>query len=108
MIYNKIIESSLDLEEIYSCGYNSCPWKRYQYGEEYGYYNDTENDCLNCQEKCNTDGINCGGVECGGNHCSWWKTGVCTTDVEKVISTAGTGVYTCIKEYDTNNGIHNS
>ena len=107
-MYDTKIVFSLHLEEIYSCGYNSCPWKNYQYGEAFGYYRNTAVDCLNCQKRCNEDEINCGGVECGGTHCSWWKTGVCATAEEKVISTVGTGVYTCIKENDTNNGIHNS
>ena len=75
----------------YKCDHNACGWIIYEKDRDWGYYSKTDDDCAECQMKCNLD-PNCGAVECGEGYCSWWKVGKCRS-----LSEFNQNAYTCRK-----------
>ena len=82
----------------YKCSNHECPWYKYEYGSDYGYWMDDGKQiksCKRCMEICDVD-PSCGSVQCGPDlslpdgvtegFCIWWKKGKCVKATEFIVT----------------------
>ena len=82
----------------YKCSNHECPWYKYEYGSDYGYWMDDGKQiksCKRCMEICDVD-PSCGSVQCGPDQslpngvaegfCIWWKKGKCVKATEFTVT----------------------